>query len=105
MKKDRNTFSLKQIFKDRDLTFKNLDDKVEQRLNKVNEFEAFQDLKKRFKAQYSAHPVTSKVYMGHLTPNRTTYGFLNVIEIRPSRYNNFFDAALEHFVNKESQEN
>jgi len=103
MKKDKQTFSLKQIFKDRDLTFKNLDDKVEQRLNKVNEFETFQDLKRRFKAQYSAHPVTSKVYMGHLTPNRTTYGFLNVIEIKPARHNNFFDTALEHFVNKESQ--
>jgi len=99
-KRDRETYSLKQIFKERDLTFKNVEDRVELRLHKADEFFTFEDLKKKFKAQYTAHPVNSKMFMGHLTPNRTTYGFLNVIEVKPARCNNFFDAALEHFVNK-----
>jgi len=100
MKKDRQTYSLKQIFKEKDLTFKSLKDRVELRLHKADEFYTFEELKKKFKAQYTAHPVNTKMFMGHLTPNRTTYGFLNVIEIKPSRCNSFFDDALAHFVSK-----
>jgi len=96
---------LKQIFKEKDLTFKDIDDRIELRLNQDSDAFTFEDLKKRFKAQYTAHPINSKMFMGHLTPNRTTYGFLSVVEVKPSRCNAFFDDVLDQFVSKASSTN
>jgi len=62
-KRDRNKYSLKQIFKEKDLTFKSLEDRVELRLHQTNDFFTFEELRKRFKAMYTANPVNSKVFM------------------------------------------
>lgn len=98
LKKDKEKFSLKEIAKSNHLILKDPKGGIMDLFDWKDEFISFEIFKKKAKKQYTSDAIESKLFLNHLSPNRSSHGMPNVPDLRPSRYFRFFEKILEYLV-------
>jgi len=84
------------------LAYKDLDMQIKMRLNNPDFNVAnFDSMKKNFKALYTAYPIAPPLLLSHMTPNRTIREYEKAVQIKGTRYKNFYHDAIEHVLHKE----
>jgi len=83
------------------LEYKDMDTRIKMRMkNDHPEKYNFDNMKRTFKALYTAYPIVPPLLLSHLTPNRNIREYNKAIQINAARYTAYYFEIIEHVIKR-----